>query len=652
RLTRRSRLDNLLLLLLRGLAVTLLAIAFSRPFFRAAAQLDLSGIRPRRVAIVMDVSASMRRPGMWDAAIKEAHTTIKDLGPVDQVAIIAFDDKVKIELGFPSSSSALLDKGASVEAAKRVLESLEPGWGASDLGAALTTAADTLDSVQDDERSAARLQIVVISDFQEGANLNALQSYSWPASVHVAPRHIAAGDPGNGALTTVDNPEDDEPRVVRVRVSNASDSQRESFQLQWRIGDQPVGDPVEVYAPAGQTRVARMEQPAEEGVDRIVLIGDDADFDNQFFVTPTKRLAATIAIHSDESADDPKGMRFYLERALSDTPRRTIQWRAAGADNDLDLLDVDLAVIVAPLDADQLEHLREFLRDGGDALLVLREPVQESTLVKLFDQEGLTIEEADVTDYAMFGEINFKHSLFSAFANPKFSDFTGIRFWRHRRLMLASEQAVDVVARFDSGDPAVVEGVVDKGRLVVLCSGWHPDDSQLALSSKFVPLMARLLDRRGDRSAIDGQISIGEQIATPQIARDDTTAWAVRQPGGERLDLAASETFFEQTDSPGVYQFIGSELSLPFAVNIAGSESRTEPLDSERLEQLGAKLGESPTYQEQVDRKRQLRDLELERRQSYWRWFLVIAVVLLILETWLGGRLAGEQSNALQGATS
>jgi hypothetical protein len=273
-------------------------------------------------------------------------------------------------------------------------------------------------------------------------------------------------------------------------------------------------------------------------------------------------------------------------------------------------------------------------------------------LVKLFDQEGLTIEEADVTDYAMFGEINFKHSLFSAFANPKFSDFTGIRFWRHRRLMLASEQAVDVVARFDSGDPAVVEGVVDKGRLVVLCSGWHPDDSQLALSSKFVPLMARLLDRRGDRSAIDGQISIGEQIATPQIARDDTTAWAVRQPGGERLDLAASETFFEQTDSPGVYQFIGSELSLPFAVNIAGSESRTEPLDSERLEQLGAKLGESPTYQEQVDRKRQLRDLELERRQSYWRWFLVIAVVLLILETWLGGRLAGEQSNALQGATS
>ena len=33
RITRRSRLDNLLLLLLRGLAITLLAIAFMRPFF-------------------------------------------------------------------------------------------------------------------------------------------------------------------------------------------------------------------------------------------------------------------------------------------------------------------------------------------------------------------------------------------------------------------------------------------------------------------------------------------------------------------------------------------------------------------------------------------------------------------------------------------
>ena len=40
RLTRRSRLDNVLLLLLRAAALGLLALAFARPFLRQAASLD------------------------------------------------------------------------------------------------------------------------------------------------------------------------------------------------------------------------------------------------------------------------------------------------------------------------------------------------------------------------------------------------------------------------------------------------------------------------------------------------------------------------------------------------------------------------------------------------------------------------------------
>ena len=46
RLTRRSRLDNLLLLLLRALAIGLLALGFSRPFFREAVNLTLGHADP------------------------------------------------------------------------------------------------------------------------------------------------------------------------------------------------------------------------------------------------------------------------------------------------------------------------------------------------------------------------------------------------------------------------------------------------------------------------------------------------------------------------------------------------------------------------------------------------------------------------------
>ena len=67
RLTRRSRLDHLLLLLLRAAALCLLAFAFARPFMRQEARLDFADEGRRRIAVLIDTSASMRRGDLWAA---------------------------------------------------------------------------------------------------------------------------------------------------------------------------------------------------------------------------------------------------------------------------------------------------------------------------------------------------------------------------------------------------------------------------------------------------------------------------------------------------------------------------------------------------------------------------------------------------------
>src|SRR5262249_60598842 len=56
RLTRRSRLDQVLLLLLRLGALGLLAFAFARPFLRESSLLSLNDLPRRRVAILLDTS--------------------------------------------------------------------------------------------------------------------------------------------------------------------------------------------------------------------------------------------------------------------------------------------------------------------------------------------------------------------------------------------------------------------------------------------------------------------------------------------------------------------------------------------------------------------------------------------------------------------
>ena len=50
------------------------------------------------------------------------------------------------------------------------------------------------------------------------------------------------------------------------------------------------------------------------------------------------------------------------------------------------------------------------------------------------------------------------------------------------------------VASFDDSTPALVQAPVGKGALYIMTSGWRQDDSQFALSSKFVPFLYSLLE--------------------------------------------------------------------------------------------------------------------------------------------------------------
>src|SRR6185503_14634693 len=72
--------------------------------------------------------------------------------------------------------------------------------------------------------------------------------------------------------------------------------------------------------------------------------------------------------------------------------------------------------------------------------------------------------------------------------------------------------AAHVLAKFDDGSPALVQLSVGKGNLLVLASGWNPTDSQFAVSSKFPPLMQRMLDWSGADSAERFQFLTGDVI--------------------------------------------------------------------------------------------------------------------------------------------
>ena len=200
--------------------------------------------------------------------------------------------------------------------------------------------------------------------------------------------------------------------------------------------------------------------------------------------------------------------------------------------------------------------------------------------------------------------------------------------------------AARVLARFENGDVAVVEKSLEKGRLIVLTSGWNPADSQLARSSKFVPLISGLLEVWSPRPFDTANHRVGETVTLP--AGEDARLMqgpVVHKPDGTIVRLARGSTTFSETDQPGVYTIDSATdpaaASRSFVVNLDALESKTSPLHVETLEQFGCRLANSSPARKLADQeqRRQMQNAELENRQKIWRWLILATIGVLIVET-------------------
>ena len=642
RLTRRSRLDQIALLIMRLAALALLAFAFARPFLREAATLTLADLPARRVAIVVDTSASMRRADLWQQALRQVEREVSDLGPRDEVALYTFADRLQPVVDFEAGSAEAA--ASQVDIIRQATAKLRPTFGAGDLGGALVAVAAELDAASDVEQSAAEPQIIAISDFARGSRIDALQSFEWPQNVRVITRQLVSKRTTNAFAQLLTSEEDAPDAEPRVRVTNAADSQQEQFYVSWsQEGVLVKGeDETGVYVPPGQSRVIKLPRPENLlQADRITLRGDDHEFDNTYYVVPPRKQEVQALYFGSDAADDKLGPLYYFQLATAGDPLRQVEVQHIESD-DAGKLEGDaappLVVVTRKVSAALAATLKAYVQRGGTLVLAPRDVDAAQSITAILDEVELKPqpETAGSGDHLLLGEIDFSHPLFVPLANPRYSDFTKIHFWKQRPIALKEGAEAKAIARFDNGAPAIVERKIEKGRVLLFASGWHPEDSQLALSSKFVPLVAAIIDQACGTSEGLAGITVGEPAALPGSER--FPARIVHKPGGGEAKLAADATSFDQTDVPGVYQLGDGEAAAKFAVNLASAESNTAPLALEQLEQLGVRMGAVPPRQERLDRIRQQRDTELESRQKIWRWLIACTLGLLVVETLWAGR--------------
>lgn len=657
--TRRSRLDHWLLLLLRAAALALLVFAFARPFLRQPALLGNSEVPRRRIALLIDTSASMRQGDLWPRAKAMASKVIADCRPADQLGLFAFDVAARPLLGF--EESATLDSNRRQAVAQGLLKGLSPTWGATNLGQALIDTVTAIEDIADASEKSGRMprQVILVSDLQQGSKLDSLGDFEWPSDVTLDLKTVTA-DGSNAGLHALGPMAEAEPAQAdkerRVRVSNDAGSRQDKFELIW-VDDKGVGtlSPVEVYVPPGESRVVRVPRPAEPLPARSLrLKGDAYEFDNTLYFTDERREEANVLYVGADQAGDPAGHLYYLQRVFSDTTGRKVNVLSSLPSAALfwePKHPPSLIVVTTEPSAENVRRLQQYEREGGTLLYVVMAPASAESLAKLADVTALDVEEAIVDKDVMLGEIKFDHPLFAPFAAAQFNDFTKIHFWKYRRLDPRSLGEARVLARFENGDAAVVEKAMGKGRLIVMTSGWQPVDSQLALSSKFVPLMAALLEGREARPLDAKSYVVHERVPLPVIEKT-AAPLIIHKPDGVVVKTTPNGEFFAETDQPGVFTVDTPGGARSFAVNLDPMESKTVPLQVETLEQLGCRLASHIPKSVDQEQLRQMYSAELENRQKLWRWLILAAIGVLIVETWLAGRVARPRSSRVEALTT
>ncbi len=680
RLTRQSSIDQWLLLFLRATAIALLAFAFTRPYWNVPADRDANRIGSQRMLLI-DTSASMRREGIWKAAVQRAEQIIRQSGPTDAISVYQFDSTLRPLVAI---DSALQTPAAQrQQQAVAALQGVTPTWLHTDLGLSLLTAADLLltDWDSSSDSNATSSEIVVVTDFQNGSLVERLAEYAWPASCKVRIERVESVVKGNARATllsaddsesrsrlpsgtesksrlssgTTDAPQANDAEKLRVRVVNSSNSASDALRLLW-LDEQLrpiVKSGTACQVPSGSSLTVRITAPPK-GAIALQLEGDGSDFDNRYYMSRSEPIQSRLLCIEDASRTPDESLGYFLRQLPMSDAARTVTFQSrepASRDPWPSMENTPLIVASHDLSSSDLDGLATYLDQGGNLLWVWDSSAPTESgdsksksfnytlgLEKLSGMSDSKVSEANVRQYAMLESIDFKHPLFADLSDSKFNDFSKIRFWKHRRLESQQLDAWRVLAKFDDGSPALISKEQGAGKIWILLAGWQPLESQLALSTKFVPFISGLFRTAAPVIQDPSSYRVGMSLEIPGYHR-------ILDPSGNEVK---GDGLVEKADKlivfsePGIYRRIvpdGTESLL--AVNLVESESNTSVGGLERLEKLGVVMTDrKPTIKDDASR-RQLRAVELESQQGWWRWVIVGVIGVVGLESLLCIRKAG-----------
>ncbi|HVZ86759.1 MAG TPA: BatA and WFA domain-containing protein [Polyangia bacterium] len=649
----RRRLRDVLLLAARtGLAMAL-PLAFARPFAEVRSDLPAVTGRSQGAVVILDDSASMRRHAgggtPFDVARSRARAIIEHLSGDSDVALV---------LASEGSTAPIAELAGDHQRVLAALDAVTCSARAADFGAALRRATQILSS----STRADRL-IYVATDLQAAGWENVT-----PAVTTGAPQIVLLDASGGAAwtnravvgLSAEPAPEEGTQGIaVIAEIANFSAEPLHALGVTLSLDGAEVARGFVDIPAGGRARKRFVHAAASAGAHDAEVTIDRDDFpldDRRACRVEASRGLRVLVVDGDPRTVRTEDETFFLEAALraggsgfsvSSTLPDDLGGRDLSAYGAIFLANVNRPA--PPVAA----ALIRYVEAGGGLFISVGDRVDtdawNQALKPILPQplglkrsaaalpgahgEGETV---DLRPAERLGPIDRRHPLLSAF--PARDDgLSSARFFEYLLLSpLPDAPGRQVVLRYESGAPALVEGQVGRGRVLLLTTTIDREWTDLPIRPGFLPLVqeaARYLAGApsGDAAAA---ILVGQKRELT-LEPEDKRLEVVRPAGDSRwlspasgADVHARRTVtFAETDEPGFYRVraaradgtVSERPDAAFVVNLDARESDpTRLADDKRPDRAGRGPSAGPAPR---------------RRLELWHALGAVAIALVLLES-------------------
>ena len=663
--SRQIRIEDLLILLLRCLAVLLLALAMARPTLRGAGAGWFG--REAQVGVVLALDASFstaHRPGVntrFDHALQRVQEVLKGLDAGNPLTLVLMGKQPRIVLRNVGYEAARLEK--ELREAKPLPERLD-----------LELCLEEIETLTRELRAPVRECYLVtdaqasswqeLSDKARRSLLNLgelgrvfLVSTASESAENVAVTHfaLASGTLRKGSMARC---------IAEVRNFGRQAAERVTATL--FLDDRPVDQRVLDRVPAAETvAVPLFARFGHTGSVRLaVRLGPDPlPIDNaRSLVAHVRPHVRVLCVDGDPSDKPYQSETDYLVTALAPTRARgtregldvrTVSWLELPAQRLGDFHVVMLAN-VPDVSAAQARVLHDFVRAGGGLVVFLG----DKTIPRLFNarmRHGSTpllpgkleplIVPAGGAEGLPIEPMLSGHPLAAPLAALPQELLRAARVRRFVRVRLFPGGR-SILGLAGADVPLLSEKSIGRGKVLLVATTADRAWTNLAVHPVF-PILLHQAVTYLTRQAHERPFTVAEPIVLPLPARTARANVTVRDPSGGESAVQVTERDGEQAvelarpELPGFYELHYADRTPPLvlAVSVDPTESDAKCLAPEAL---AASLKGMPVriLAEEQDIGVAIRESRVGR--ELWRELMMLGLLVLLVEAWLAHRFSSR----------